>query len=310
MAVEGPSYGSQISLTKFFRIFVEILKPEASFYWLAVVYGVGISLLSLATPISVQMLINTVANTAMPAPLVMLSVTLFILLGFSSLLYALRIHLMELFARRFYARMVSEISLIAIYAQNPFFTDTTRGALFNRYFDVMVIMSRMPILILDGFSILLGIAVGFVLVSLYHPLFLIFTLVMIVLIWVVWLTWGSRAIRAAIDVSHAKHGTAVWLAQIGESNGFFKSQQRVDYAIAQTDRATHAYLDARRIYFRKHFSQTLSFLLMYATASAVLLGLGGWLVIQFELTLGQLVAAELVLSAAFFGVAQLGIYLQ
>ena len=49
---------------------------------------------------------------------------------------------------------------------------------------------------------------------------------------------------------------------------------------------------------------------MYATASAVLLGLGGWLVIQFELTLGQLVAAELVLSAAFFGVAQLGIYLQ
>jgi putative ABC transport system ATP-binding protein len=310
MAVEGPSYGSQISLKRFFRIFAEILRPETSFYWLAVVYGVGISLLSLATPISVQMLINTVANTAMPAPLVMLSVTLFVLLLFSSLLYALRIHLMELFARRFYARMVSEISLIAIYAQNPFFTDTTRGALFNRYFDVMIIMSRLPILFIDGFSILLGIAVGFVLVSLYHPLFLIFTMVMIALIWVVWLAWGSRAIRAAIDVSHAKHGTAMWLQQIGESNGFFKSQQRVDYAIEQTDKATHAYLNARRRYFRKHFSQTLSFLFMYALASAVLLGLGGWLVIQFQLTLGQLVAAELVLSAAFFGVAQLGTYLQ
>ena len=309
MAVESPSYGSQISLTKFFRIFAEILKPESSFYWLAVIYGVGISLLSLGTPISVQMVINTVANTAMPAPLVMLATTLFALLLLSSMLYALRIHLMELFARRFYARLVSEISLIAIYAQNPFFTDTTRGALFNRYFDVMVIMSRMPILILDGFSILLAIAVGFVLVSLYHPLFLIFTLVIIALIWVVWLTWGSRAIRAAIDVSHAKHGTAVWLEQIGESNGFFKSQQRVDYAIAETDRATHNYLNARRRYFRKHFSQTLSFLFMYAAASAVLLGLGGWLVIESQLTLGQLAAAELVLSAAFFGVAQLGTYL-
>jgi putative ABC transport system ATP-binding protein len=310
MAVEGPSYGSQISLTKFFRIFAEILKPESNFYWLAVVYGVGISLLSLATPISVQMLINTVANTAMPAPLVMLSITLFVLLLFSSLLYALRIHLMELFAMRFYARMVSEISLIAIYAQNPFFTDTTRGALFNRYFDVQIVMSRMPNLILDGFSILLAIAVGFVLVSLYHPLFLIFTLVMIALIWVIWLVWGSRAIRAAIDVSHAKHGTAMWLEQIGESNGFFKSQQRIDYAIAETDRATHAYLGARRRYFRYWFSQTLAFVFMYASASAVLLGLGGWLVIQSELTLGQLVAAELVLSAAFFGVAQLGTYLQ
>ena len=48
---------------------------------------------------------------------------------------------------------------------------------------------------------------------------------------------------------------------------------------------------------------------MYAAASAALLGLGGWLVIQNELTLGQLVAAELVLSAAFIGVSQLGSYL-
>lgn len=310
MAGDGPSYGALISLTKFFRIFGDIMRPESSFYWLAVVYGVGISLLSLGTPISVQMVINTVANTAMPAPLVMLSLTLFGLLLLSSLLYALRIHLMELFARRFYARMVSEISLIAIYAQNPFFTDNTRGALFNRYFDVMVIMSRLPILLLDGFSILLAITVGFVLVSLYHPMFLIFTLVMIALIWVIWLVWGASAIRAAIDVSHAKHGTAMWLEQIGESNGFFKSQRRVDFAIAETDRRTHDYLNARKRYFRRHFAQTLSFLFMYAAASAVLLGLGGWLVIESQLTLGQLAAAELVLSAAFFGVAQLGTYLQ
>jgi ABC-type bacteriocin/lantibiotic exporter with double-glycine peptidase domain len=40
-----------------------------------------------------------------------------------------------------------------------------------------------------------------------------------------------------------------------------------------------------------------------------LLGLGGWLVIQGQLSLGQLVAAELVLSVAFFGVSQLGTYL-
>ncbi len=309
MPVKPATYGENLSLSKYFRLFFEILKPEGSFYWIAIVYGVGISLLSLATPISVQMLINTIANTAMPAPLVMLSLTLFGLLLLSSLLYALRIHLMELFARRFYARLISEISLIAIYAQNPFFTDTTRGALFNRYFDVLVIMSRMPILILDGYSVLLGIGVGFVLVSLYHPLFLIFTLVMVGLIALVWAIWGRRAIRASIDVSHAKHATASWLEQVGESNGFFKSQRRVDYAIGQTDKFTHGYIDARKRYFRLHFSQTLSFLFMYAAASAVLLGLGGWLVIQFELTLGQLVAAELVLSAAFFGVAMLGSYL-
>jgi putative ABC transport system ATP-binding protein len=309
MAREGQSYGSQISLVKFFRIFFEILKPEANFYWLAVVYGVGISLLSLATPISVQMLINTIANTALTAPLVMLSLTLFGLLFISSMIYALRIHLMELFARRFYARMVAEISLISVYAQNPFFGDFKSSPLFNRYFDVVYVQTAIPILFIGGFTTLLQIAVGFVLVSLYHPYFLGFTLVMIALMWVVWLAWGSRALRTGVDLSHSKHKTAAWLQTIGGSNGFFKSQRRIDYALDKTDDYTRVYVTERKRHFRHLFSQTIAFLLMYAAASAALLGLGGWLVIQNQLTLGQLVAAELVLSAAFLGVAQLGTYL-
>ncbi len=309
MADESQYYGSQISLAKFFRIFFDILRPEGNFYWLAAVYGVGISLLSLATPISVQMLINTIANTALTTPLVVLSLTLFGILTISSLIYALRVHLLELFARRFYARMVAEISLISVYAQNPFFGDLKANALFNRYFDVIYVQTAIPILFIGGFTVLLQIAVGFVLVSLYHPYFLGFTLVMIALIWVIWLTWGSRALRTGIDLSHAKHKTANWLQSVGGSNGFFKSQRRIDYALDKTDEYTRAYINQRKRHFRHLFSQTIAFLFMYAAASAVLLGLGGWLVIQNQLTLGQLVAAELVLSAAFLGVAQLGSYL-
>nr|WP_298929837.1 ABC transporter transmembrane domain-containing protein [uncultured Erythrobacter sp.] len=309
MATDNASYGTRLSLVTFFRRFFEILKPEASFYWLTLVYGIGISLLSLATPISVQLLINTVANTALTAPLVMLSLTLFGLLALFGLLNALRIHLMELFSRRFYARMVAEISLISVYAQDPFFGDRKKGALFNRYFDVINVQIALPVLFIGGFSVVLQVAVGFVLVSLYHPLFLVFTLVMSALIWVIWLAWGGRAIRTGIDLSHAKHATADWLETIGGSNGFFKSQRRIDYALDKTDQFTHDYINERKRHFRQHFSQTLAFLLMYAAASAVLLGLGGWLVIQGQLTLGQLVAAELVLSVAFFGVAQLGTYL-
>ncbi|MEE4201967.1 ABC transporter transmembrane domain-containing protein [Erythrobacter sp.] len=276
---------------------------------MAAAYGIGLSLLSLATPLSVQMLVNTVANTAMTAPLVVLSLTLFGLLILYGLLYALRVHLMELFARRFYARMVAEISLLSVYAQDPFFADRKSSALFNRYFDVIIVQTSVPILFISFFSVVLQVAVGFVLVSLYHPLFLVFTLVMSGLIWIIWLIWGARAIRTGIDLSHAKHETADWLETIGGSNGFFKSQRRVDYALKRTDDYTQDWLTERKSHFRQHFAQTLAFLLLYAGASAVLLGLGGWLVIQEQLTLGQLVAAELVLSVAFFGVAQFGTYL-
>ena len=309
MAIKKKSYGDRISLPDFFRTFFNILRPEGNFYWLALVYGVGISLLSLATPISVQMLINTVANTAMATPLVVLTATLFTLLMMFALLYALRIHLMELFSRRFYARMVAEISLLSVYAKNPFFGDARKSSLFNRYFDVINVEKSIPLIFVGGFTVVLQVFTGFILVSLYHPYFLVFTIVMSATIWLIWLIWGARAVRTGIDLSHAKHGTAAWLETVGESNGFFKSQRRVDYAFQKSNEHTVNYIEERKRHFKNHFGQTLAFLTLYAAASAALLGLGGWLVINNELTLGQLVAAELVLSTAFFGVAQLGTYL-
>lgn len=291
------------------RLFVLILAPERKFLWIALIYGIGISLLSLATPISVQLLINTVANTALTTPLLVLSGTLFGLLMFAVLLNGLRTHLMEIFTRRFYARMVSEIAIRLVYAQNPHFGDERRTALFNRYFDILSVQKTIPVLFIGGFTIILQAGVGFTVVAFYHPLFLAFVLVIIGLIWLIWFIWGASGVRTSLELSHRKHETAAWLEGLGASNGFFKSQKRIDFALAKTDAKMNAYIQQHKKHFRRHFAQTLAFLLLYAVASAVLLGLGGWLVIQNELTIGQLVAAELILSAAFFGVSQLGVYL-
>jgi putative ABC transport system ATP-binding protein len=297
------------TLNQLFKFFVTILGPENKFYSLAIIYGIGISLLSLATPISVQMLINTVANTGLTPQLIVLSLTLFGLLLVAGALYALRIHLMDYFSRRFYARMVSEISLRAIYALNPFFDDDSKGTLFNRYFDIMIVKSRLPDLFVGGFTIILQTVVGCVLVSFYHPLLLAFNLLLALSIWVVWIIWGKRAIKSAMSLSHQKHATAAWLEGLAGSNGFFKSAKHIDDALQKTEAVTAAYMEKYVLHFRHHFSQTIGFLFIYAAASAVLLGLGGWLVIQGQLSLGQLVAAELVLSVVFVGLTQLGTYL-
>jgi putative ABC transport system ATP-binding protein len=298
-----------ISVRRLYGFVASILGPDSGYYYLALLYGVGISLLSLATPISVQMLINNVANTGLTTPLVVLTLSLLGLLLLSGLLNALRIQLMDVFQRRFYARMVAEISLRTVYALNPFFQDYRQGALFNRYFDIVIIQKNLPNLLVSGFTILLQAVVGFILVSLYHPLFLVFNVIVAVLIWAIWVIWGRRAVRSAVEVSHKKHETAAWLQNLGYSNGFYKSERHINEALSRTDAVTADYIGSHVKHFRHHFAQTVGFLLLYAAASAALLGLGGWLVIQGELTLGQLVAAELVLSAAFYGVSYLGIYL-
>ena len=291
------------------RWMVSLLKTERSYMWLALIYGAAVSVLSLATPISVQMLINSIANTALVTPLLTLAGTLLGLLLIAVLLSALRIYAMELFARRFYARQVAEITLRSIYARNPFFEDSKRQDLFNRYFDVNTVQKAIPSLLIGGFTIILQSAVGFAVTAFYHPFFLAFNLIVIGLALLILLIWTRGAVRSGIALSHAKYATASWLENVGASNGFYKSGRHVDYALDRSEDVSAIYVAAKIKHFRYTMSQTVAFLLLYAFASAGLLALGGWLVIQGELSIGQLVAAELILSAAFFGLGQMGTYL-
>lgn len=285
-----------------------IVGPEKGFFWLAIIYGLAISLLSLATPISVQMLINSIASTALPTPLFTLSAVLLFLLLVSGLLGAMRSYMMELFRRRFMARLVADVTLRAINAANPFFEDSRRIDLFNRYFEIINIQKVIPSLLIGGFTILLQGAVGFAVTSFYHPFFLGFNVIVIILVWAIWRIWAPGAMVSAIEVSHQKYAAAHWLESVGASNGFYKTADHIDYALDRSEEVSARYVAAHKKHFSYYFPQSVALLILYALASAGLLALGGWLVIQEQLSIGQLIAAELILSGVFAGISQLGSY--
>jgi putative ABC transport system ATP-binding protein len=287
-----------------------IIGPDRNFFWLVVIYGIAIGLLSLATPISVQMLINSVANTGLATPLVVLSLVLLVLLLIWAVLSGFRTYLMELFRRRFLARLAAEITVKVINAENPFFQDDRRSDLINRYFEVMTVHKAIPSLFIGGFAILLQGAVGIVLTSFYHPFFLLFNLLFGLLLWIIWGIWARAAMKTSIELSHQKYALAHWLESVGSSDGFYKSGRHLDFAMERTESLTVDYVEAHRRHFRQTFPQNMALYVLYAFASAALLALGGWLVIQEQLSIGQLVAAELVLSGVFLGAAQLGNYLE
>ncbi|MEI6486331.1 MAG: ABC transporter ATP-binding protein [Sphingomonadales bacterium] len=292
-----------------YRWLKDIVWPEKNYFWLAVVYGLGIALLGLATPVSVQLLINSIANTALPVPLFTLSGILFGLLIVSGLLSVLRIHLMELYRRRIMARLVADITMRVINAADPFFQDDRRFDLFNRYFEMVNLQKAVPSLLVGGFTIVLGMVVGFVVTSFYHPFFLAFNLVLILLLWAVWAIWAKGAMKTSIVLSHEKYNAAHFLETVGASNGFYKSARHIDYALEKAEQVTANYVKAHAGHFRYQFPQTIALYFLYALASAGLLSLGGWLVIQEQLSIGQLVAAELILSGVFAGMNSLYSYL-
>ncbi|MGA0805250.1 MAG: hypothetical protein ACO3PV_01880 [Pseudohongiellaceae bacterium] len=293
----------------FRRLFAQVLGPESGFYKVVLVYSVAISLLTLAIPISVQLLIDSVANTGLLNAVLTIGVLLFALLLVSGVLYALRTWTMELFSRHIFIRITSEIAMTGLLARIGYFEPGRRSALLNRFFDIMTLKKNVPYILSNGVTMLFQAVIGFLLVSFYHFWFFIFSIGLILLLWLIWRVWGWKAITSAFELSEAKHETGAWLQGLAVNNAFFKTSHRSVAVLEETERLIRRHVDLQIAHFRYGYRQLLSFLLLYALASAVLLAIGGWLVILGELTLGQLVAAELVMSAILSSLPQLSGYL-
>ena len=72
--------GKVINLHATRKTLFAILKPESGFFWVAIAYGVAISLMTLAVPIAVQTLINSIANIGSVRSVVILAIVLFLTL--------------------------------------------------------------------------------------------------------------------------------------------------------------------------------------------------------------------------------------
>ncbi|WP_086932831.1 ABC transporter transmembrane domain-containing protein [Agarilytica rhodophyticola] len=288
----------------------QLLAPDRSFYRVAITYSLAISLLTLSVPIAVQTLINTLANVASIRAIIVLAILLFLTLLVSGALTALRTRTMEYFERRIYARLTAEVSLHTIYARHEYFEGRRNTDITNRYFDIMTLQKNVPFLLVDGFALVLQMLVGFSLVSFYHPILLMFNIGVILALILFWKLWGRSAVSSAVALSHAKYEMSKWLDSLAYAHEFFKSTRHIDYAVERTDSLTNHYVSGHRKHFKYTFAQTISFLLLYAVASASLLGIGGWLVIIGQLSMGQLVAAELILSAILFGLSKMADYLK
>ena len=144
----------------------------------------------------------------------------------------------------------------------------------------------------------------------YHPLLLGFDAVLLACIGFTVFVLGRGAVRTAIRESASKYKVAAWIEELVRHPTAFKLHGGAQFGLDRADSLAVDYLDARRAHFRIVMRQIIFSLTLQAVAATVLLGLGGWLVIQGELTLGQLVAAELIVMNIVGNFAKIGKYVE
>jgi ABC-type bacteriocin/lantibiotic exporter with double-glycine peptidase domain len=284
------------------RAFLALERREL---WVAVVYAVVIGGLTLATPIAVQALVNTVAFGSVLQPLVVLTILLLAVLAFAGVLNVLEAYVVEVIQRRAFVRVADDFGrrIPSVKAET---LDRQYGPeLVNRFFDVLTVQKSLSTLLLDGLSLALQTAIGMLLLGFYHPLLLAFDVALVVMLLVV-LALGRGAVATGLRESAAKYRTAAWLEDLSRSVHMFRGTAAQRIAADRTAMLCRDYLSARKSHFRILVRQIAGGVGLQIISMVALLGVGGWLVLDRQLTLGQLVAAELVIAAMATGFVKLG----
>ncbi len=296
-------------LTPFGRLWA-LLKPEAGDIWIILIFALVTGLLALATPLAVEKLVNTVAFGRLLQPVVILALMLLAVLSFSAALRALQTYVVEIIQQRLFARVSADLSYRLPRAEIDHLDGQNGRELVNRFFDVITVQKVSAQLLLDGISLVLGALIGMAVLAFYHPWLLGFDVVLLALIAFVIFVLGRGAVSTSVKESKMKYRMAAWLEDLVGCPTAFRHSGAAEFALDRADRLTYEYLSARKSHFRVLMRQIIFALGLQAVASTVLLGLGGWLVISGQLTLGQLVAAELIVTVIVGSFAKLGKHME
>lgn len=292
------------------RRLIELMRADHADLWLVLGLSLGSGLLALASPVTVQALVNTVTMGGMGQPLLVLSVILFFFLTFAGGIHVLTSYLVEIVQRRVFVRLAADLAYRLPRVRSDAYAQHNGVELVNRFFDVLTVQKAGSALLLDGLSTAVQTCVGLIMLAFYHPFLLAFDVVLLLSISAIIFVLGRGGVATSIDESISKYALVAWLEVIAGNMQTFKFSGGPELAAKRTDKLALAYLTNKRRHYRILLRQVIGSVALYAIASTALLAIGGYLVIDGHLTLGQLVAAELIVSSALVSLIKFGKHLE
>lgn len=292
------------------RRFIALMRPERKDIGSVIIFSLVTGVLYLALPLAVNALVSNLAFGGQSGPLwtalLIMAFALTLALLLSAFIRAMQYYTVEIIQRRLFVRLAADLShrLPRVCASS--LDGVHAPELVNRFLDVVTVQKSTALMLLDGINIVLGMVVGMTVLGLYHPYLLGFVILLLALLLGTMLVLGRGAVRTSVGESLAKYEVVGWLEELARYPRLFKGPGGYRIASERADDLTRRYLDNRRAHFRVLYRQIAGLLVMEVVASAALLIVGGWLVISQELTLGQLVASELIVGTIVASLSKLG----
>ena len=259
-----------------------------------------IGILSLTIPLSVQLLLNWIAFASLLQPILLLGVLVAFILLLSSGLSIFQRVIVERLERRLFIRIVEDLQHRFYQVRLSTLDHIHVPDLANRFFDILTVQKAAGSILIDGLGALLQIMVATLVLAFYHPYFMVLDAILIIGMIIIFKTFVRMGTHTAIVESKSKYKVATWIETIGNHSNSFRMGNTA-IADLESERRTATWLQKRGAHFRIFLWQYSSARLFQVIISVFVLILGGQLVLQGELTIGQFVAAEFVITNALLG---------
>jgi ABC-type bacteriocin/lantibiotic exporter with double-glycine peptidase domain len=165
----------------------------------------------------------------------------------------------------------------------------------NHFMETVFMQRALSVLLVDLINVVVGGAVGMTILVFYHPYFLLYNALLLAGFGIVFLL-SHGGLKATIEMSHAKYDTLHWMQEISYNLLHFKATDSRAILMQRTDELVGKYVERRQTRFGILIRQYLGSVGWQAIAHGGLIATAAWLLSIGQLTLGQLVAAEVVVS--------------
>jgi ABC-type bacteriocin/lantibiotic exporter with double-glycine peptidase domain len=275
--------------------FYDLLKLDKKDVSQIFFYAIFAGLISLSLPLGIQAIINFIQAGKVSVSWIVLVILVVFGVALVGVLSLMQLRITENLQQKIFVRSSFDFAARLPKIKFDELYNTYPPELANRFFDTMTIQKGTSKLLIDFSAALLQITFGLILLSLYHPFFIVFGILLFLLLYFIFKFSYTSSLETSLKESKFKYKVAGWLQEMARNNSSFRNELNYDYALQKNDNLVSNYLTYREKHFniiKKQFSQLIVFK-MIITAS--LLSIGGFLVINQQMNIGQFVAAEIII---------------
>ncbi len=276
-------------------------KEITSIYFYAIMKG----LILLSIPVGIQALIGFAQTSTTSSSIVLLIVLIVISVFIAGVMQVKQMQVIEKIQQKIHVRysfaMAQKIPEVKLAAIDNYYLPE----LMNRYFDIINLQKSLSKLLLDFPIAIIQILFGLILLSFYHPVFIIFGSFLIVIIWGILYFSGNRGLKASIQESTDKFIVAQWLEEMARIAPSIKFAKSSAFFINKTDNYVTNYLTSRTKHFKILQIQFKTLVGFKTFVTSAMLIVGTYLLLDQQINVGQFIAAEIVILTIISSVEKL-----